>query len=144
MAVNWQCTTCAAYKAAMTKDEDSDDWREFVSLRDSLIYALLVTQFPVIDDDGGHWAIMKDNWEETYIRLYMYEHAMQPMRVDPKIGAPKIYFTPSEVRSMIGLHVNAGTQSQEDFEQHLLRLIRRDGEYKLNQYRLKINGVDKN
>jgi len=129
MAVHWQCTNCARYKKAMKEyEEDSKEWREFVLMREALIYALLVTQFP---EDSDLWAITEGNWKETYLRLSIYEHMMEPMRSTDKAG---IYITPGEVHSMIGLSVNAGTQTRDEFISHLSRLMDLDAHRRLNNW----------
>jgi len=127
MAVNWQCTTCAAYIEAKEFGLESDEWNAFANLRQALIYALLATEFPKDSD----WAITEGNWEETYCRLDMLERVNGSMRSTDK---ESIYLTPKEVHSMIGLSVNAGTQSRKDFSKRLIRNIELDANRRLRNF----------
>ena len=112
MSVSWNCSDCPAYLEAKQHDEDSQEWREFANLREALIWALLVTGYP----PKSEWAINETNWETIYRRLWMIEKLSGAYRQSWKDEEiTDHFFTPEEVRSMIGLRVNAGNKSDAEF-----------------------------
>lgn len=135
MSVNWECTDCQAYKDAMAFDEDSKEWVEFVGMRDSMIYATLVTGYP-----KGEWAITQKNCHEMFRRMNIVEQVFGAYRrgaikdgtgnVD---GFKPVYFTYAEVRSMIGLHTNAGTKTDVAFRSHIYQCLKNKANERLNQ-----------
>lgn len=141
MAVHWDCAECAAYDSARAAaeaggefDHTVKEWDEFCDLREALIWALLVTGFP----SKSGWAITKSNWKEVFIRLSTYERAQGCMRVySPAEGETKprkVWFTPEEVHSMIGLSVNAGNKTDTEFRNHLYRMLSEDAVMQLNRW----------
>jgi hypothetical protein len=130
MAVNWQSGECAAYKSAVAEYIDDADyvdqpeiWKEFIHLRDHLIWTLLVVQFPT-----GDWAITEKNWEDVYFRFRVYERLTQNYRQekDPVCGSRPLYTKPDEIHSMIGLRVNAGDCTTFKFWSHIHQIAERE------------------
>ena len=148
MSVNWSCGNCEAHKiahkAAMVSGEFDytvKEWDEYTDLRESLIWALLVTKFPANDC----WSISEKNWKEVYIRLHQLEKVRGSYRIysvpsedDPtKIDVNKkrtLYFTPSEVHSMIGMEVNAGNLSDAKWKTLLHKMLKEDATMSLNRW----------
>ena len=116
MAVNWECSECEAYLTAKKFADDSKEWREFADLREALIWGLLCTGFPPKSD----WAITEKNWEQVYTRLRIKENVQGCSRIYHPASEGekprKMWFTPEEVHSMIGLGVNAGNKSDTEFK----------------------------
>lgn len=128
MSVNWEDATSPAREyayAAATKSGEFDPsvptWDIYCDLREALIWALLVTGFPA----GSQWAITDSNWKQVFKRLYVIERI-------PAIGCFRIYnngdkparsmfFTPEEVKSMIGLAVNAGNKTDAEFKKFVMK-----------------------
>jgi len=126
MSVNWKDDSSPArlkaHAAAMASgefDHTVPTWDIYCDLREALIYALLVVGFPARSD----WAITEKNWEEVYKRLHILERysTFGCYRVyNNGDHAPRqVYFTPEEVRSMIGLSVNAGNKSDTEFRNEI-------------------------
>ena len=142
MSVNWQCSDCAAYKHAMEEfDEKSEEWSRFCNMRNSLIYATLITCYP---SDKGGWGITEENWKEMWARVSIVEKVVGAYRREcvAVVGTDnrKItdrYFTPEEIHSMIGLQTNAGTKTRKEFEKHMLEILWRDANEKLNASKVK-------
>lgn len=118
MAVTWDCSECALHHSALAKANESGDfdhtvkeWDEYTDLREALIWALLITKFPA----NSNWKITEKNWEEVYRRLHALERVNGCYRIyHPAEGETeprKVYFTPAEIHSMIGMKVNAGNLS---------------------------------
>jgi hypothetical protein len=137
MAVNWECSECEAYLTAKKFADDSKEWREFADLRESLIWALLVTGFP----PKSEWAITEKNWEQVYARLKALETVSGAYRIYTplKKGEPrrKVYFTPEEIHSMIGLAVNAGNKSPTEWKNWLVNRIAEDSDAALRLFHKK-------
>lgn len=124
MSVNWQDSTSparlkaiAAAKVSGEFDPAVPTWRNYADLRESLIYALLVTGFP----PRSAWAITEGNWQELFKRLHMVERVGGCRRVynNGNRASREVFFTPEEVKSMIGLEVNAGNKSDTEFKRYL-------------------------
>lgn len=134
MSVNWNCSTCPAYIEADKHDEDSKEWREFVNLRESLIWGLLITGYPV----KSEWAITDDNWREIFTRLNMVERVSGAYRSyhreKSEGGVKYVFFTPAEVKSMIGLRVNAGNKSNREFSNWIEKRLREEAGRKITRF----------
>ena len=117
MSVTYNYGTCEAYLAAKEHEDDSGEWRDFTLLLSTMVMMLLVVKFP----KDSEWGITDSNWRDVFSRFRRFEivdGAWRYLQKQPR----KI--TPQEVRSMIGLRVNAGNQTQAQFEKILkTRLI---------------------
>ena len=131
MAVHWQTSECEAYKTAKAaddaspeKDGESDEWRKFCVMRDALIWALIRVGFP----GNSEWKITEDNWEQVFIRIHMLEHGTDAYRTryteDHEVKP--VYFKPFEIRSMIGMSVNAGNKSEQKFTAEIISQLKRE------------------
>ena len=107
-------------------------WDIYADLRESLIYALLAVGFP----PRSEWAITEQNWQQVYVRVNILEQVRGCMRVynNGIMASREIWFTPAEIKSMIGLSVNAGNKSDVEFRKHILNLLERDAEGKLDGF----------
>ena len=110
MAVHWDCKNCAAYHEIKPLGDDDPKVDEFRWLRDSLIYALLVTGFP----PKSPWKITEANVDEVFTRLNALEKIGGAYRTRFSSNE-EIPFTYDELKSMIGLAVNAGNKSKTEF-----------------------------
>lgn len=121
MSVRWDAGKTEAHKQADKHDEDSKEWREFCALRESLIYAMLVIGFPL----GSEWKITNSNWKQVFKRLHMFERATYSWRSmsDKKGNIERVYFTPDEIKSMVGLEVNAGSKSDAEFNKMVIKAM---------------------
>ena len=148
MAVNWDCGDCAAHHKAMEAamvsgefDYTVKEWDEFTDLREALIWALLVTKFP----DKSSWKITEKNWKEVYVRLNILEKVRSCYRIysvpdknDPtkasRTEKRKVYFSPEEVHSMIGMAVNAGNTTDRKFQCTIYNMLREGADRSLEAY----------
>ena len=135
MSVNWDSSKCAAYIEAHKFSSDSKEWRDYVDLRDSLIWALVAIGFP----PKSEWAINKKNWRKVYARLFFFEKCTDAYRQFN--NAPDMFFSPEEVQSMIGLSVNAGNKTDAEFRKHCFTLMGRDVESALRNYDRRVADV---
>jgi hypothetical protein len=82
---------------------------------------LIITRFPA----GSQWAITDSNWEQVFKRLYVIERipAIGCFRIYNNGDKParKMFFTPEEVKSMIGLAVNAGNLTDAEFKTYVMK-----------------------
>ena len=127
MAVNARWTDCPLYikvKALEEGDPNFEDaWAYFNNLSYVLSMALVGVQFPEKDENDYDtpWAITKDNWEEVFIRLSIWEHLWGALRIvlDDELEGKPIseakYLDPAEIQGMIGMSVNAGTRCDAEF-----------------------------
>jgi hypothetical protein len=131
MSVNWQDETSPARVKAIKAAEVSGEfdhtvptWGIYADLREALIYALLVTGFPA----RSEWAITEKNWEQLFVRLSILETVRSCYRVynNGDLASREVRFTPEEIKSMVGLSVNAGNKTDLEFSKHLYRLLERD------------------
>ena len=139
MAVHWDCSECQAYADAKAADDaadtekgESDEWQAFAVMRESLIWALLSAKFP-----PGSWKITEKNWKEVFKRINMLERATEAWRTKPDAERKRripVYFKPDEIRSMIGMSVNAGDQTDRQFDKMLLDRLRRDTDQTLRYW----------
>jgi len=125
MSLDWDSSSCAEYqrvkalKDAAEGDETTcPEWHEFVSLRESAVWTSLFTGFP-----KGTWSITEENWHEMFRRFNLYERVRGATR--GQRGVP-LYFTPAEVRKLIGLRTNAGNKTDAKFHSDLIALHRRN------------------
>jgi len=123
MSLNWNSSKCAAYIAADKFDTESDEWKEYVVLRDTLVFTLMPVGFP----SKSEWAITESNWQQVYMRLNIYERAAGAMRLSIEDNVKQdVFITPAEVHSMIGLAVNVGNKSDAEFKKMIFeRLVER-------------------
>jgi hypothetical protein len=80
------------------------------------------------------WGITDQNWEEIYCRLQILERVTGCKR-RYRNGNRKprdMYFQPEEIRSMIGLSVNAGNKSNAEFKAMIWRKLKEEATDKLN------------
>lgn len=134
MSVSWKDDCSPARKKAEASGDFSDDnavWMEYVDLRESLIWALLRTGFP----PRSQWAITEDNWQQLYIRLQILESVGACYRSYNNGDKPPrdVYFTPEEVRSMVGLEVNAGSKSDAEFKNTIWKMLNESANDKLKR-----------
>ena len=124
MSVTWNAGNTEANKVAYQFEEASPQWREYCSLRESLIYAMLVVGFP----PKSRWVITNSNWKQVFKRLYMFERATYSWRTksDKKGNIDRVYFTPEEIKSMVGFEVNAGNKSDAEFNKTIIKALQSD------------------
>ena len=139
MSVNWKDDSSPArlyaYAAAHVSGEFDctvPTWDIYCDLREAMIWALLITGFP----SKSQWAITESNWKQVYKRLYVLERTRGCYRRynNGHHKVREMYFTPAEVRSMIGLEVNAGNKSDAEFKNHINRLLMEDAEARLKNH----------
>ncbi len=137
MSVNWKDSTSPArrkaHDAAMVSgefDPSVPTWMIYADLREALIYALLMTGFP----PKSGWRITQGNWEQIYCRLHILERVRGCYRVynNGDLPSRKMYFTPQEIRSMVGLSVNAGNKSDAEFRKAIMLSLTEDAKGKLD------------
>jgi hypothetical protein len=141
MAVHWDCSECALHHSALAKANESGtfdhtvkEWDEYTDLREALIWALLITKFPNKSD----WKITEKNWEEVYRRLHILERvsgAYRMYHMGKDQPDRKMYFTPEEVHSMIGMSVNSGTQTEAEFKTYIYKQLAGDANRSLAKYK---------
>lgn len=123
MSVNWNATKCPAQVEANEFPKDSDQLKDYVNMRDSLIWALLVTGFP----PKSPWVITEANWRTLYKRIAILERVVGVYRLkwNEQTGWKKceIYFTPADIQSMIGLSVNAGNRTDAEFRKYIMQKL---------------------
>jgi hypothetical protein len=131
MSVNWQDSTSPARLYAIAAAEASGEfvstgttWGIYCDLRDALIWSLLITGFPT----RSEWAITEGNWNEIYCRLNILEKVNGCYRTynNGSKTSRKIFFTPEEIKSMIGLSVNAGNKSANEFRTYIFQRLEAD------------------
>ena len=131
MSVNWQDSTSPARLKAVTAANESGEfdhtvptWSIYADLREALIYALLMTGFP----GRSEWAITEDNWRAVYVRLQILEQVRGCYRVyNNGAGTPRsMWFTPEEIKSMVGMSVNAGNKTDAQFRKRMFDLMTED------------------
>ncbi len=131
MSVTWEDSTSTARLKAIAAAEESGEfdpdnltWREYADLREALIMALLSTGFP----PRSAWAITESNWQQVFKRLQILESTGGCYRIYNNGNKPSrsVFFTPEEVRSMIGLEVNAGNKSDTEFKNTIWRYVEED------------------
>ena len=124
MSVSWQDSTSPARVKAIAAAEASGEfdhtvptWGVYADLREALIWALLITGFPT----KSAWEITERNWQAVYERLCILEQVNGCFRIynngDRK--SRSVFFSPEEVRSMVGLSVNAGNKSDAEFRKYI-------------------------
>jgi hypothetical protein len=138
MSVNWQDSTSPARLYAIAAAEASGEfvstgttWGIYCDLRDALIWSLLATGFP----SRSTWAITEKNWEQVYSRVAIYEAVRGCQRTYNNGDKPsrEVFFTPEEIRSMIGFSVNAGTKSDAEFRKWIFMHLEGDAIRTLDQ-----------
>jgi len=140
MSVNWKDTDSparlkahAAANASGEFDHTVPTWDIYCDLREALIWALLITGFPPRSD----WAITEKNWSELYCRLQILERVNGCYRRynnGAKNPTRDIYFTPEEVKSMVGLSVNAGNKSDAEFRKYIFEQLANSSKFKLDAF----------
>jgi hypothetical protein len=131
MSVNWQDSTSPARVYALAAaeitgefDSEGTTWGIYCDLREALIWALLATGFPPKSD----WGITEKNWEKVYSRLAIWETVRGCSRTynNGNKASREVFFTPEEIRSMIGFSVNAGTKSDAEFRKFIFNHLEGD------------------
>jgi len=139
MSVSWQDDSSPARLKAVEAanvsgefDPDVPTWSIYADLREALIWALLSTGFP----PRSEWAITESNWKQLYVRLQILETTRGCFRIynNGGLASREVWFTPAEVKSMIGLSVNAGNKSDAEFRKQIFRLLDEDATGKLNRF----------
>lgn len=125
MSVNWQDSTSPARLKAVEAANASGEfdhtvptWDIYCDLREALIWAMLTVGFP----PKSGWGINEDNWKAIYVRLQILERVTGCRRkYSNGYGNPTrdMYFTPDEIKSMIGFSVNAGNKTDAEFKKHI-------------------------
>ena len=124
MSVSWQDTDSparlkahAAANASGEFDHTVPTWDIYCDLREALIWALLITGFP----PKSGWGINDKNWKELYRRLQILERVNGCYRIynNGDHGTRSVWFSPEEIRSMVGLSVNAGNKSDAEFKKYI-------------------------
>lgn len=131
MSVTWEDSTSPARLKAHAAAHASGEfnsmnptWCIYCDLREALIWALLVTGFPT----KSEWAVTESNWQQLYERLSILERINGCYRIYNNGDHPsrEVWFTPEEIRSMVGLSVNAGNKSDAEFKKYIFsRLMER-------------------
>jgi hypothetical protein len=144
MSVNWQDSTSPARLKAVEAAHVSGEfdptvptWSIYADLREALIYALLITGFPPRSKTcKGNWAITEDNWQQLFIRLSILEKVRGCYRVynNGTKKSRKMFFTPAEIKSMIGLSVNAGNLTDAAFNKRIMFALSEESKSKLDQF----------
>lgn len=139
MSVNWQDTDSPARIKALAAAEASGEfdcevptWDIYCDLREALIWALLITGFP----PKSGWGITEKNWEQVYKRLYVVERigaigCYRRYNNGRYNSTRDMYFTPQEVKSMIGLSVNAGNKTDAEFRKYVISRLMEDASQSL-------------
>lgn len=147
MSVNWECGDTAAHKhayqamkdAGIGSDEDGTwesiipTWDIYCDLREALIWSLVGVKFPA----KSSWCITEDNWEEVYRRVHIYEEITGCSRkYNNGAGKPTrdMYFQPEEIKSMIGLSVNAGNATDAEFRKNMMGRLMDSANQHLRSY----------
>ena len=123
MSLDWNSSECAEYQRVKALKDAADgnecpEWEDFALLRESAVWATLITGFP-----KGQWCITEENWREMFRRFNLYEMMRGAMRT---INGEDTFFTPAEVRKLIGLTTNAGNTSDAKFHATLIAVHRRN------------------
>lgn len=143
MAINARWTNCPAYLKAKDTESGSDEWAYFNNLSYVLSMALVGVEFPQANDKihDTPWAITEENWEEVFLRISVWEHIFGALRVgwenddDVETSSPKdLPFKPDEIKSMIGMSVNAGSQTDYEFGIHVYRVMKQKAQDKLTNW----------
>ena len=124
MSLDWQDSTSPARIKALAAAHKSGEfdstvptWDIYCDLRNSIIWALLATGFPA----RSEWAITEGNWPEVFCRLQIYEavHGCQRTYNNGDLASREMFYTPEEIRSLIGLSVNVGNKTAAEFRKHI-------------------------
>ena len=133
MSINWDCGETTAHKDAHKAacvsgefDYTVPTWDIFTDLREALIWGLIAVGFPT----KSGWQITEKNWKEIFKRLHILEATTGCRRIynNGKHVSRKVYFTPPEIKSMIGMKVNAGNKSDTVFKTFIYKQLEEDAE----------------
>lgn len=125
MSVNWEDNSSPARLKAHAAANESGEfdhtvptWDIYCDLREALIWALLATGFPA----KSEWAITEKNWEALYARLHVLErvNGCQRRYNNGSHKTRDMFFTVEEVKSMVGLSVNAGNKTDTEFRKYIM------------------------
>lgn len=139
MSVNWRDEDSAARIKALAAAEASGEfdstvptWDIYCDLREALIWSLLATGFP----GKSEWAITEKNWKEVFVRLHILERTRGCFRIynNGNHALREMYFTPHEIKSMVGLSVNAGNKTNTEFMKHIFSLLESDARGELERF----------
>lgn len=136
MSLNWDTSECeryqklkAAHLARVAANLEASDKEvefesgmlEFIELRDAVVWGTLCTRYP-----PGPWKITEENWKEMFTRLLTYEKLYGAMRKKSLGGfeSMDIFFTPEEIRSLIGLTTNVGNYTNRQFWAEIARRLK--------------------
>ena len=132
MSLNWNVAETQAWKDAQDHDEDSPEWLEFVNLRETLIWATLMTGYPA----KSSWEITENNWEVMFERLHIVERVFGAYRFkhgEDNTRRP-IYVTPDDVKSFIGMRTNAGNKTAAEFNKMVMNKLKENARNKMADY----------
>lgn len=140
MSLDWQDSTSPARVKALAAAEASGEfdhtvptWDIYCDLRNSVIWALLITGFPA----RSEWAITEKNWTEVYCRLQILETVLGcQRRYNNGADNPTrdMYFTPEEIKSLVGLRVNVGNKSHAEFRNEMFERLETTAKSKLDNF----------
>jgi|SRR5687767_4197389 len=71
----------------------------------------------------GFGAITEKNWKKIFSRIYAVERALGGMRFNPDKAGEKVYFTPAEIKSFIGMTANVVDESDASFRKRLYGMM---------------------
>ncbi len=138
MSLNWKdndsparVKALAAAHASGEFDHTVPTWDIYCDLRDTMIWALLMTGFPA----RSEWAINEGNWQEVYCRLQVLETVIGCQRRynNGDLASREMFYTPEEVRSLVGLAVNVGNKSNAEFRKDMFRRLEEESKHKLDR-----------
>lgn len=134
MSVNANWSETPWYQEVKDFPKDDPQRNEFYRAQYTVMMALVGCRFPT--DSGGNWAITEKNWKKVFMRLHTWEHLFGAFRQDRSMdGPPKdIWITPKEVHSLVGMTVNAGTETDTQFKKHVWEIQQRQAQDALNAY----------
>lgn len=124
MALHYDWGKTKAYEireAERTKapeGEYTDQFNKMHTLLNAGVHVTLPTGFP----EKGPWEITEANAEEMYRRIYMVERVYGAMRVITKQERNEdVFFTPEDVKLLIGLKTNAGGKTTAKFNAEIIK-----------------------
>jgi len=83
----------------------------------------------------SEWVITEKNWNEVFCRLQILERVFGCRRIynNGSRASREVYYTPEEIRSLVGLRVNAGSKSDAEFKKLIMKELTTDADRKLDK-----------